>query len=89
MISPPPPEYGYRLKGDKGERGTKGESIRGPPGPPGPQGPPGPPGPPGVAGPKGGGAFDGDGSGDELVRYRFRANWICLANLKETCWTVH
>uniref|UniRef100_A0AAG5D591 Thrombospondin-like N-terminal domain-containing protein n=1 Tax=Anopheles atroparvus TaxID=41427 RepID=A0AAG5D591_ANOAO len=68
-ISPPPPEYGYRIKGDKGERGTKGESIRGPPGPPGPQGPPGPPGPPGSTGPKGGGYFDGDGSGDELVSY--------------------
>ncbi|XP_050073571.1 collagen alpha-1(XVIII) chain isoform X1 [Anopheles maculipalpis] len=67
MISPPPPEYGYRMKGDKGERGAKGESIRGPPGPPGPQGPPGPPGPPGAAGPKGGGYFDGDGSGDELL----------------------
>ncbi|XP_062553398.1 collagen alpha-1(XVIII) chain isoform X12 [Armigeres subalbatus] len=70
MISPPPPEYGYRSKGEKGERGPKGppgDAIRGPPGPPGPHGPPGPPGPPGAAGPRGPGLLD-EGSGDDAKR---------------------
>ncbi|XP_062710137.1 collagen alpha-1(XV) chain isoform X1 [Aedes albopictus] len=70
MISPPPPEYGFRSKGEKGERGPKGppgDAIRGPPGPPGPHGPPGPPGPPGAAGPRGPGLLD-EGSGDDAKR---------------------